>query len=76
MSLQLEIKMLAKMDKRMWQQVDANAEDMDWTVRATFNIPEDRYYSVTSFPKEKQGEIYLVQGLKRIAKVKKISKSN
>lgn len=64
--MQMNIETLAK--------YEANPAGMDSEIRKALNIQENRYYSVTLFPKHTAGRITLTG--ERIVRAHKISKSD
>lgn len=48
----------------------------DVKVRKWCGIPEDRYYSVATWPMEKEGEVTVTPDIHRVVKTPKISKSS
>lgn len=48
----------------------------DATLRKKYNIPEDRYYSVSQYPEKCAGNLYVDMTRNRIIHKKKISKSD
>jgi hypothetical protein len=52
-----------------------NPSHMDEQVRKWCNLPEDKYYTVSTWPEEVAGNVY-VTNVYRVVKAKKISKSD
>lgn len=54
---------------------EANPLAMDAVVRQQFGLSEDRYYTVSMWPRETAGQVR-VSNLTRIVRAKKVSKSD
>lgn len=48
----------------------------DAKMRQLFGLPEDKYYTVATWPEERVGEVRVTPGLHRAVRTPKISKSN
>jgi len=53
-----------------------NSGQVDREIRNKFNIPDNRYYSVTTWPEHLQGRVFVDSKRVRDIPVKKISKSD
>ena len=54
----------------------ANPLAFDGRLRELCNLPEDKYYSVATWPEERAGEVWVTPGLHRAVRLPKICKSN
>jgi hypothetical protein len=48
----------------------------DDKVRKWCNLPEDRYFTVSTWPEERAGEVRVTDDLHRVVRATKVSKSN
>ena len=53
-----------------------NPNGMDANLRKWAQVPENRYYSVSVWPENLEGRVFVVANIFRSVKVEKISKSN
>ena len=65
-----------KLTAEQFKQYAADPLATDEKVRAWCSVPEDRYYTVATWPKERAGELRVTSELHRVVRAPKISKSN
>jgi hypothetical protein len=65
-----------KMTEDVFKQYLSNPLGMDTIVRNTFKIPDNKYYSVSVWPPERQGYVWITKNLSRKVETVKISKSD
>lgn len=66
---------MKRLTPEQFKQYLADPYGMDENVRKWCNLPEDRYYSVSVWPEHTNGFVH-VTNVTRVAKAKKISKSD
>lgn len=65
-----------KMPAELFKKYSENPLLMDAGVRKFMGIPDNRYYSVTTWPEDKAGEVFIDNKRFRDVKSAKISKSD
>lgn len=71
------MKLLGKMNPGQWEDYFQNDPNkMGDKVRKWFKVPENRYYSVSIWPENLSGNVWLNEKLFRDVPKKKISKSD
>lgn len=65
-----------KLTEDQVQRYEAGDSSICKFIRKNFNIPEDRYYTISLFPPELRGTVTIDCDRKRVPEVKKISKSD
>lgn len=71
------MKFLGKMNTNQWEEYSHNDPNKCGDkVRKWFNVPENRYYSVSTWPENVAGNVWLNEKLFRDVPKKKISKSD
>ena len=67
---------MKKLTAGQYKEYAADPLATDGKVRDWCSVPEDRYYTVAMWPKERAGEVRVTADLHRVARAAKISKSN
>lgn len=65
---------MKKMPTELFKKYVEDPVKMDEEVRRVMGLPESKYYSVSVWPEECAGDLYLTLG--RVVKAKKVSKSD
>lgn len=66
---------MKQLTPEQFKQYVANPLAMDETVRKWCDLPADKYYTVSTWPEESAGKVYVTK-LSREVKAKKVSKSD
>jgi hypothetical protein len=64
------------MTPEMFARYSANPLGMDAEVRNHFQVPDNRYYTVTTWPPERAGQLFVDLKRTRVVHAKKVSKSD
>lgn len=64
------------MTPEMFARYTADPLAMDAEVRRHFKLPENRYYTVTTWPPERAGQLFVDETRTRVVHAKKVSKSD
>jgi hypothetical protein len=67
---------MKKLTAEQFKEYAADPLATDEKVRTWCSVPEDRYYTVATWPEERAGELRLTTDLHRVVRAPKISKSN
>ena len=67
---------MKQLTPEQFAQYSADPLGMDAVVRTWGKVPEDRYYSVSTWPEHLAGRLYVNDKMFRVVKATKISKSN
>ena len=67
---------MKKLNAEQFKEYAADPVVADEKVRDWCGVPEDRYYTVATWPEERAGELRVTTELHRVARAPKISKSN
>lgn len=65
-----------KLTPEQLKQYDDDPWSMEKEIRELFNIPEDRYFTVSTYPANVAGNVRVDMTRHRVVKPKKISKSD
>lgn len=60
----------------MFARYSADPYGMDAEVRRLFKLPENRYYTVTTWPLERAGQLFVDETRVRVVHARKVSKSD
>ena len=67
---------MKKLTAEQFKEYAADPLAGDEKVRTWCSVPEDRYYTVATWPEERAGEVRVATELHRVVRAAKISKSN
>jgi len=67
---------MKKLTAEQFSEYVADPQAFDDALRQLFQLPEDKYYTVATWPKERTGEVRVTAGLHRSVRSPKVSKSD
>jgi len=67
---------MKKLTAEQFKEYAADPLATDEKVRKWCNVPEDRFYTVATWPEERAGEVRVTTELHRVVRAVKISKSS
>jgi hypothetical protein len=67
---------MTQMPAVLFERYQADPAGTDDAVRQQMGIPEDRYFTVTTWPEHLAGRVFVDKTRTRVVKAQKISKSN